>query len=120
MPSVPEIAGRRVHAAVWDIDRLYKLDSSGRIQEEIEIDVEKVWGEPLPCLGPHGESDSYESYLLAIPGDFLAEIYELYGPRLLELNVRSFLQARGKINKGIQETIAESPRASSPTTTGCP
>ena len=71
--------------------------------------MEKVWGEPLPCLGPHGERDSYESYLLAIPGDFLAGIYELYGPRLLELNVRSFLQARGKINKGIQETIAREP-----------
>jgi hypothetical protein len=109
VPSVPKIAGRRVHTAVWDIDRLFKLDSSGRAQEQIEINVEKVWGEPLPCLGPHGERDSYESYLLALPGDLLAEIYELYGPRLLELNVRSFLQARGKINKGIQETIANEP-----------
>lgn len=109
VPSVPKIAGRRVHTAVWDIDRLYKLDSSGRAQEQIEINVEKVWGEPLACLGPHGEKGSYESYLLALPGDFLAEIYELYGPRLLELNVRSFLQARGKINKGIQETIANEP-----------
>lgn len=109
VPSLPEFAGRRVHTAVWDIDRLFKLDSSGRIQEQIEINVEEIWGEPLACLGPHGDSDSYESYLLAIPGDFLAEIYELYGPRLLELNVRSFLQARGKINKGIQQTIANEP-----------
>lgn len=109
VPTVPKIAGRRVHTAVWDIDRLYKLDSSGRVQEQIEVDVQNVWGEPLPCLGPHGEKGSYESYLLALPGDFLAEVYELYGPRLLELNVRSFLQARGKINKGIQETIAKEP-----------
>lgn len=109
VPLLPKIAGRRVHTAVWDIDRLFKLDSSGRVQEQIEVDVEKVWGEPLTCLGPHGERESYESYLVALPGNFLAEIYELYGPRLLELNVRSFLQARGKINKGIQETIANEP-----------
>ena len=109
IPDVAPIAGRRVHVAVWDLDRLFKLESSGRVQEQIEIDVEEIWGEPLPCLGPHGERDSYESYLIALPGKFLAEIYELYGPRLLELNVRSFLQARGKINKGIQETIAKEP-----------
>ena len=107
--SAPNIADRRVHTAVWDIDRLFKLASSGRVQEPIEIDVEELWGEPIACIGPHGEKNSYESYLLAIPGDFLAEIYEQYGPRLLELNVRSFLSARGKINKGIQETIAKEP-----------
>jgi hypothetical protein len=39
----------------------------------------------------------------------LADIYEQYGPRLLELNVRSFLQARGKVNQGIQTTIREEP-----------
>jgi hypothetical protein len=109
IPEVSAIDGRRVHVAVWDLDRLFKLETSGRVQEQIEIDVEELWGQPLPCLGPHGEMDSYESYLIALPGEFLAEVYERYGPRLLELNVRSFLQARGKINRGIQETIAKEP-----------
>ncbi|BBZ20889.1 AIPR family protein [Mycolicibacterium gadium] len=109
IPSLDSLSKRRVQTAVWDIDRLYKLDSSGRAQEQIEVDVEEIWGEPLPFLGPHGASASYDAYLLALPGEFLAEVYELYGPRLLELNVRSFLQARGKINKGIQQTITEEP-----------
>jgi hypothetical protein len=39
----------------------------------------------------------------------LAEIYEQYGARLLEQNVRSFLQFTGKINKGIRKTIKEEP-----------
>ena len=43
------------------------------------------------------------------PGDVLNEIYAQYGPRLLELNVRSFLQARGKVNQGIRRTILEEP-----------
>lgn len=109
IPSLAQMSKRRVQTAVWDIDRLFKLDSSGRTQEQIEVDVEKIWGEPLPYIGPHGDVGSYEAYLLALPGEFLAEVYELYGPRLLELNVRSFLQARGKINKGIQQTIKDEP-----------
>ena len=43
--------------------------------------------------------------LAIIPGLALADIYEQYGARLLEQNVRSFLQFTGKINKGIRNTI---------------
>jgi len=39
----------------------------------------------------------------------LATIYERYGSRLLEQNVRSFLQFTGKINNGIRKTIKEEP-----------
>ncbi len=50
-----------------------------------------------------------ESYLLIVPGEQLAAIYDRWGARLLEANVRSFLQARAKTNKGIQKTIKEEP-----------
>ena len=39
----------------------------------------------------------------------LANIYEKWGNRLLEKNVRVFLQAKGKVNKGIRETIEKEP-----------
>ena len=51
----------------------------------------------------------YASYLIAMPGELLAKIYGLYGPRLLEQNVRTFLQARTKVNRGIIETISQTP-----------
>ena len=44
-----------------------------------------------------------------MPGKLLAQIYGLYGARLLEQNVRTFLQARTKVNQGIIRTIEESP-----------
>ena len=44
-----------------------------------------------------------------ISGDALANIYEKYGARLLEQNVRSFLQFTGKINGGIRKTIKDDP-----------
>ena len=46
---------------------------------------------------------------MVLPGAFLADIYGLYGARLLEQNVRVFLQARTKVNRGIVNTVRESP-----------
>lgn len=109
VPPNSEILGRPVHFAVWDLARLYKLHSSGRTQEPIDVDIEALWGAPLPCLGPSGENGVYEAYLLMLPGEFLSLVYETYGPRLLELNVRSFLQSRGAVNRGIQTTILNEP-----------
>jgi hypothetical protein len=109
-PGVSKLDDRSVHHSVWDLTRLHQLSTSGRAQEPITVDVVELWGEPLPCLGPEGDPGAYESYLLMLPGDFISRIYERFGPRLLELNVRSFLQARGKINRGIQETIKAEPR----------
>lgn len=110
IPPHAEIKGRPVQVTVWDLDRFHKLTSSGKAQEAINITVSEFWDGIIPCLGPHGESGSYEAYLATLPGDFLARIYEHFGPRLLELNVRSFLQARNKVNRGIQDTIREEPR----------
>jgi hypothetical protein len=94
---------------IWDLDRLYRLERSGRAREPITVDFAEHYGEALPVLGPKGVSGDYEAYLLLIPGKILADVYEEHGPRLLELNVRSFLQARGKVNQGIQATIRNEP-----------
>ena len=66
-------------------------------------------GAPVPCLKASADAAEHDSYLLAIPGPVLAEIYGLYGARLLEQNVRTYLQARTKVNKGILTTIKEAP-----------
>ena len=50
-----------------------------------------------------------ESLLLAIPGQLLFGIYEQYGARLLEQNVRTFLSARGKVNKMMIATLKDKP-----------
>jgi len=44
-----------------------------------------------------------------VRGTQLAAIYDKWEARLLEANVRSFLQARGKVNKGIRDTIKADP-----------
>lgn len=94
---------------IWDISRLFRMDSSNQKKEDILIDFDEVSKEPIYCLPAHLNTSNYESYLLVLPGDILAELYEKYGARLLEQNVRTFLQARGKVNKGIRNTILTKP-----------
>lgn len=99
----------RISHHIWDIQRLFRLISSGAHAEPIEIDLIETVGKSLPCLPMPEENPVYSTYLCIIPAGALADLYELYGPRLLERNVRAFLQMRGSINKGIRDTIVNQP-----------
>jgi hypothetical protein len=95
---------------IWDIERLQRFTSSGRPQEEIEIDFVEMFGAPIPCLdGGSDATNQYRALLAIFPGKVLNDVYARYGARLLELNVRSFLSARGKVNKGIRDTLLTQP-----------
>lgn len=101
--------GVEVRREVWDVGRLARLELSGQRGEPIEIDFVASFGAPLPCLPAPDVSGDYRAYLAVFPGETLGVIYHEYGARLLELNVRSFLQAVGKVNRGIRDTIANEP-----------
>ena len=104
-----EFDGKSVSYSVWDIDRLYRFVTAGHGREEILIDLTKDYGGAIPLLEAHQPEADYEAYLAVIPGSQLATIYDKWGARLLEQNVRVFLQARGSINKGIRNTIENDP-----------
>ena len=97
-----------VECHIWDVARLRAVSASMRGTEELEIDFRKFVNGGLPCLRASQTKD-YDGYLCVIPGDVLTEIYDRYGSRLLEGNVRSFLSTTGKINRGIQGTIRSEP-----------
>lgn len=103
-----EIDGLPIEYHVWDIGRLHTVSSSTFGAEELEIDFTRFVPGGLPCL-PASQAEDYKGYLAVIPGDALAELYDSYGSKLLEGNVRSYLSASGKINKGIQGTIRKEP-----------
>lgn len=94
---------------IWDISRLFRMDTSNQQKEDISIDFDEIMEEPLYCLPAHLHTEDYKSYLLVMPGTLLAVLYHKYGARLLEQNVRTFLQARGKVNKGLRNTIIQQP-----------
>ncbi len=104
-----EIGGVEVKHYLWDLEKLRRLRSSGKERETIELDLAKDYGGAVPCLAQADGTGEYTAYLAFFPAALLAKIYGEYGPRLLEKNVRSFLQAKGKVNKGIQATIRDTP-----------
>jgi hypothetical protein len=89
---------------IWDIERVFR--GTAISVDPIKIDFEN---KPLPILPAHTGEGSLESYLLVLPGSVLATLYEDYGDRLLEQNVRTFLQFRGNVNKGLRNTILNYP-----------
>lgn len=93
---------------IWDIDRLYRCVTSGKMRETIEIDFEEKFGVTIPCI-ENGTSEKYSVYLAIISGELLAALYDEYRDRLLEKNVRSFLQVKGAVNKGIRDTLRDEP-----------
>ncbi len=99
------IDGVPVTYGVWDLSRLYRFVESGSERETLEVDFLEEFGHGLPALAANIQDADYRTYLAVIPGADLARIYDRWGARLLEQNVRVFLQARSKVNKGIKSTL---------------
>jgi hypothetical protein len=106
LKNAGKIENYSVFYRVIDINYLFNLSDKNRIPIEIEFEANGI---SVPCIENSTLNKDYESYLAILPGSILCDIYEQYGPRLLEQNVRSFLQFTGKINKGIRKTILEEP-----------
>ena len=104
-----ELDGRTITYSVWDIRRLYRQATVGHGREDIDVDLTGSFGGPLSVLPAQQPEADHESYLAIMPGKVLAAIYDRWGTRLLEQNVRVFLQHRGKVNKGIKATIENEP-----------
>ena len=103
------IDGREIIYNVWDITRFGNLVSSGRERERLIIDFNELPGGSLRALLASKPNDRNQVYLAAVPGLDLAYIYDRWGTRLLEQNVRVFLQARSNVNKGIKRTLENEP-----------
>jgi hypothetical protein len=105
-----DIGGKAVRLEVMDIERLHRHWSEGKPRDELVVDFNEVSGSPLPCVFVPGQSDDYDYAMTAIPGEALRLLYEKFGARLLEANVRSFLSVKGKgVNAGIQSTLRSAP-----------
>lgn len=94
---------------VWDIERLVQAIYQRKGTEKLVIRFKNKYKYRLKLIKIPQESDIYDCYVGYISGCCLAEIYRDEGQRLIEKNVRSFLQATGKVNKGIRDTLRSDP-----------
>ncbi|MGE7983345.1 AIPR family protein [Solibacillus sp. NPDC093137] len=92
-----------VEKMIVDIEFLYRNYQSQAADSSFEVELN------LPALKIPANSEKYQAYLTFLNGNQLVDIYEEFGQRLLEQNVRTFLQFKGSINKGIRNTIQAHP-----------
>jgi uncharacterized protein Usg len=104
-----QIAGKTIKLEVMDIERLHRHWSEGKPRDELVMNFEEICGTGLPCVYVPRVEEDYDLALTVFPAEALRFVYEKYGPRLLEANVRSFLSVTGKVNKGIRDTLKEAP-----------
>ena len=110
---IEDINGVSVEPLVFDIQKLFELSIAQEGRGTVKIDFNEFSPWRVHCV-PAGESCppntfQYKSYIGVVPGIILADIYDNYGARLLEGNVRSFLSSKGTVNKKIRETLLRFP-----------
>lgn len=103
--------GLALRLELVDLTRVFRLARRGAERDPITVDVADMAPGGLPCIEAPRPNDAYACYLAALPGEMLYELYEEYGQRLLQLNVRSFLQVSGakSVNAKIRTTLLTEP-----------
>ncbi|AEE24897.1 Abortive phage infection [Glaciecola sp. 4H-3-7+YE-5] len=106
--SIDEILEKETSIEIWDIERLKELSQSGGDSEEFTVDIKALGGE-LKVLPANNLENGVSTYLGIMPGTLLSDIYDEFGQRLLESNVRTFLDFRAGTNKGMRKSLLTEP-----------
>ncbi|HEX2528703.1 MAG TPA: AIPR family protein [Geminicoccus sp.] len=111
VPDEGEWRGRPVTYEAYDIVRLQRILGEGETRSDIAVDLVAMAGAPIPCLHVPSHDDGYDTFLAVLPGEVLSRVYDRYGVRLLELNVRAFLGLSGRksVNAELRRTIVDQP-----------
>ena len=102
------VNGTTITRTIWDIERIL-LFTEKQEKEAIVVDFVENNGSAIPYLSQSSVNGRYITYLSYLSGPCLANMYSQWGTKLLEMNVRVFLSTRGKVNKGIRDTIVNEP-----------
>lgn len=109
IPKDKKIDKKIVKHEIWDLERICQYIYKKKSSEDLVIRVRNKYKYDLKMIKVNSKNEIYDCYIGIISGNCLAKIYEDEGSKIIEKNVRSFLQAKGKVNKGIKETLIKEP-----------
>lgn len=107
--EVPQVMDKATQGQIWDEARIHELLQSKTGREDTEVSLKDFGLVSAPLLSAVTQFQGTETYLSILPGLVLAKIFDKYGSRLLEGNVRGFLSVRGTVNRGIRATLLAQP-----------
>ncbi|TPF96098.1 hypothetical protein EP30_09490 [Bifidobacterium sp. UTCIF-39] len=93
-------------AHVWDLRHLMEASQAAAPLEHLTVDLGY---KGIPAVKAPDSGNGMETYLMFVAGQTLSDWYEKHGSKLMEANVRSFLSLRGKVNRGIRNTLEKEP-----------
>jgi hypothetical protein len=91
-----------------DLNFLYDISVSKGHKYALKVDFNEIFNKKIEVLKAADE-DNFESYLCVLPAEGIAALYRRYSSRLLEKNVRSFLNFRVEANSAMRDTIRKTP-----------
>lgn len=91
-----------------DIGYLHQVSVSKGNADPLKVSFEETFGSDIEVLKA-AEETHFESYLCVLPAAGLGNLYRKESSRLLEKNVRSFLNFKVEANKEMRNTIRTSP-----------
>lgn len=110
VPDDIKYKGTPIKFDVYDIERLYQIIFSRDLEyKPLVIRLKNKYHQELTMIKVQDENEIYDCYVGVMPGDLLAHIYRDEGQELIQKNVRSYLQATGKVNKGIKASLTNEP-----------
>lgn len=107
--AIDPIYETRTSVEIWDLNRLFSLARSDSQSEPFVIDEEFLGSSGLPVFKGADLPTGATAYIGVMPSEVLSRIYDEYGQRLLEGNVRTFLDFRGNVNRGLRKTLVTEP-----------
>ena len=106
--SVENIQGNKTRIDIYDIEQIMALDLGGTDSAPVEIDFVELFGSGIRALQAD-VNPNVKSYLCVLPGEYLSRLFEIHGQKILQSNVRSFLNFTGGTNKGMRNTLLLEP-----------
>lgn len=106
--KINPILGKDTSIEVWDLQRVKDLDESDGEYEDFIVDFASI-GHSIRALPANISEHGLKTYLAVMPATALSAIYDTYGQRLLESNVRTFLDFRATTNRGMRRSLVTEP-----------
>lgn len=106
--EIEDILGKGTSIEIWDLERICSLDRTGSEFEEFTVNFEEL-GSAIRALPANTSEHGFSTYLAVMPASLLSAIYHEHGQRLLESNVRTFLDFRAGTNRGMRKSLMTEP-----------
>jgi len=106
--SIDSIKDTPTQIEIWDLERLMNQSQASSETEDFLVDLSKKQ-QPVQVIEASRHSNGTVTYIGVMPASVLSDIYNEFGQRLLESNVRTFLDFRAKPNQAMKHGLVLEP-----------